>query len=220
MKLQCRRHDGAYTLPELLLTVTLVAMLLVLSFAGMQKITAHRDRSQCLSNLRQLGVASLLYAADHQQVLPVPTHWSSPVLSDWYWWERLSPYLYANVPNRPVMHVNELFRCPCGEGGKKLPRGFTLGIYPMIDYAQFIYYPAGQPFSLRNVNPEKAAYLIDGENYSGHLGISNHIQLASIVNQRALDRHLGKVHVLFCSGRIELIGPERLVWTQLSTLYR
>ena len=67
------RFCGAFTLIELLIVVAVMALLLglLLPVLGSARATAHA--AVCASNLRTLGLATTLYAADHNQRLPQPT---------------------------------------------------------------------------------------------------------------------------------------------------
>jgi prepilin-type N-terminal cleavage/methylation domain-containing protein len=67
--LKHRRH-GAFTLAELLASISIVALLSALAFSGMTAAREHSRRANCLSNLRQVGLAMLLYSNDNAQQLP------------------------------------------------------------------------------------------------------------------------------------------------------
>jgi prepilin-type N-terminal cleavage/methylation domain-containing protein/prepilin-type processing-associated H-X9-DG protein len=57
------RHG--FTLPELLIVITIIVVLAALSFFGSRSFIARAHQVTCMSNLRQLGAASLAYAGDH-----------------------------------------------------------------------------------------------------------------------------------------------------------
>jgi prepilin-type processing-associated H-X9-DG protein len=64
-------NKRAVTITELLVVVVIVAVLVGLVIPAVSKIRDYGDRTACLENLRQIGVATLLYAGDHDQTLPV-----------------------------------------------------------------------------------------------------------------------------------------------------
>lgn len=92
--MQARR---GYTLVEVMVTVAILAICATLIVPGLDKMKGNAQRSACLSNLRQIGTASLAYHADRGTILPWYTN------ADGYWWNALSPYI---GPDRRV------FRCP------------------------------------------------------------------------------------------------------------
>lgn len=55
-----------FTLIELLVVIAIIAILAVLLFPVMGKMRESAQASQCISNLRQVGIAGLLYAGEHQ----------------------------------------------------------------------------------------------------------------------------------------------------------
>jgi len=65
----CKR---AFSLIELLVVIALVAILAALLFTGWRSWVGNAQKAECASNLRQLGVATLNYAADHNGTIYVP----------------------------------------------------------------------------------------------------------------------------------------------------
>jgi prepilin-type N-terminal cleavage/methylation domain-containing protein/prepilin-type processing-associated H-X9-DG protein len=64
-----RRHH-AFTLVELLVVIAILALLAGMLFPVFSQARHAACRSTCLANLRQLGVAFAMYAADHDDTLP------------------------------------------------------------------------------------------------------------------------------------------------------
>lgn len=62
-------HSGrmAFTLIELLAALTVIAVLALLGAGAFKKAREAGQRTQCVSNLRQLGLATHLYLADHNR---------------------------------------------------------------------------------------------------------------------------------------------------------
>ncbi len=61
-----RKNSPAFTLIELLVIVSIIALLAGLLFPALSSSRAKARRIQCLSNLRQLGLASRMYWDDHE----------------------------------------------------------------------------------------------------------------------------------------------------------
>lgn len=59
-----------FTLLELLLVISIIAMLASLLLPVVGDVQKHADSAACFSNLRQIGVAVNLYIADHDNTYP------------------------------------------------------------------------------------------------------------------------------------------------------
>jgi prepilin-type N-terminal cleavage/methylation domain-containing protein/prepilin-type processing-associated H-X9-DG protein len=77
-----RRIGGrGFTLIELLVVIAVIAVLAAILFPVFAKAREKARQTQCLNNLKQIGVAALLYADDNE-VLPTPgALWTSASLS-------------------------------------------------------------------------------------------------------------------------------------------
>lgn len=66
-------HDSrAFTLVELLVVISIIAVLAALIFPVTGMIRRNGERTAGLNNMRQIGAAFVLYAAEHEMKLPSP----------------------------------------------------------------------------------------------------------------------------------------------------
>ena len=74
------RQASAFTLIELLVVIAIIAILAALLLPALSRAKERTRRVKCMSNLRQIGVASHLYVEDNHDVLPTG-HWtpSNPI---------------------------------------------------------------------------------------------------------------------------------------------
>jgi len=65
-----RPHHAAFTLVELLVTMTILGVLAVLAIAVVPSVTARAERADALAKIRTMGTAVLQYTPDHGGLLP------------------------------------------------------------------------------------------------------------------------------------------------------
>ncbi len=93
MKRNGRSGVQAVTLLELLVVLGVMAVLVVVAFSVVAHVKMNARRVQCLSNLRQIGMAIHLYANEHSGYLPLTTHSTGSRHIDQSWIYSLSSYL-------------------------------------------------------------------------------------------------------------------------------
>jgi prepilin-type processing-associated H-X9-DG protein len=86
------RH-GAFTLLELLAVCATLAVAAALAVPALARGTVQARQAKCLANQRQIGLAILLFAADHEGELPQSTHTTGRRHIDESWIFTLAPYL-------------------------------------------------------------------------------------------------------------------------------
>lgn len=64
------KHRRALTLIEILVVITIIMILAAITAVVMSSAKKSAKRAGCMSNLEQLGMASLMYATDHDSYLP------------------------------------------------------------------------------------------------------------------------------------------------------
>jgi prepilin-type N-terminal cleavage/methylation domain-containing protein/prepilin-type processing-associated H-X9-DG protein len=98
-----RRPSAAsgFTLIELLVVIAIIAILAAILFPVFAQAREKARSAACLSNLKQVGMATRMYTQDYDEVL-VPNYlYSSPSTYEW-WWDLLQPYVKSR----------DVFACP------------------------------------------------------------------------------------------------------------
>ena len=81
-----------FTLIELLVVIAIIAILAAILFPVFAKAREKARQSSCLSNVKQLMLATLSYTQDYDEMLPGYAYRNCPTDAD-QWFEVIAPYL-------------------------------------------------------------------------------------------------------------------------------
>jgi prepilin-type N-terminal cleavage/methylation domain-containing protein len=130
------RRRSAFTLIELLVVIAIFVVLLGLMLAAVQRVREVANRTSCMNNLRQLGLAYNQYRLDHLAFPPLAISDPSRVTG---WGPYLLPYIeqealhnqysfsapFYSPSNQTVISTRlKVFQCPSAPS-----RGSTLEPY-------------------------------------------------------------------------------------------
>jgi prepilin-type N-terminal cleavage/methylation domain-containing protein len=96
-------NRGGFTLIELLVVIAIIAILAAILFPVFAQAKSAAKQTQSLSNLRQIGLAWTLYAADNDDVLMVPR---SPMGGSKfaYWWASYDPATNLQIEREGLLY--------------------------------------------------------------------------------------------------------------------
>ena len=122
------RNRIGFTLPELLVVIVIIVILVGLLLPAISSAKAKAQAAKCTGNLRQLGIATQTYVADHG-VYPVGIDASGPGERVWVWQTLV----------RSTMHNSqntEVFRCPTAPLSAQWIPKFGSGLPARLGYLQ------------------------------------------------------------------------------------
>jgi prepilin-type N-terminal cleavage/methylation domain-containing protein/prepilin-type processing-associated H-X9-DG protein len=114
-----RNRKRGFTLVELLVVIGIIAVLIALLMPALQRAREHARRTVCLSNLRQLAQAMIMYNNENKGKFPAAG--TSQQVDDWIYWENdVAPNVPVPrnpddgllVPYMGGHFIPESYRCP------------------------------------------------------------------------------------------------------------
>ncbi|MCF7762513.1 MAG: prepilin-type N-terminal cleavage/methylation domain-containing protein [Verrucomicrobia bacterium] len=214
----------AFTLMELLVTISIIGVLAGLTIPAVMKGLGKARQAACINHQRQLGLGFSMYHEDFQDLFPgcASRRTYGPQPEDWIWWQR------DRDPNRSAIasYVSgfnpELFRCPTDKDVFKLKPdeendpylySFSLTSYDMEGTTNLgmasIYtkdFPRNEyPFKVTAVrNPSQKLMLVEED----RINLKDGRWLPNFPSFDPLaTRHQGKADVLFVDGHIQSVLP-------------
>ena len=231
-KMLIKRQKGGFTLIELLVVIAIIAILAAILFPVFSRAREQARKAACLSNLKQVGMALMMYVQDWDETYPVMTlcpAWSQRTPWNCLPQGELLPYL-KNV---------DVWRCPSNPCPCPLPSSDDFGGCAV---SWFFYLPKefiGHPVDIgvnkeactlncyrvfvrreaQVVNPAARVIFSDSKRVTGPNTFDTFIypntcQTRCIPERRIAEntRHMGGSNVVFMDGHAK--------WLHYKTMYQ
>ncbi|AHF92437.1 N-terminal cleavage protein [Opitutaceae bacterium TAV5] len=202
----------AFTLVELLTVIAIIGILAAILIPTVGKVRQSANAAKCISNLRQFGVASALYQADHKGRL----NYQNNLGTKPRWEDRFEPYLTTN----DVRTHNSLWVCPSVNFDANVTnqsyniRHYAMSFFTYNKEASNNSYVAPEDqavaYSLSDFNtPARKAYIMEIREHKKSCGFHDYqffYDPDPASEGKIALRHNNKTNLLFLDGHVGTFG--------------
>jgi prepilin-type N-terminal cleavage/methylation domain-containing protein/prepilin-type processing-associated H-X9-DG protein len=218
-----------FTLVELLVVIAIVGLLIGLLLPAVQAARESARRTQCASNLRQVGIAILRFADHHQERWPETSHTVEPDPDTGKftkaWIYTIAPYL-EDVDAIRICPSDELARLRLlGKGTSYTLNGYlSKEARPAFDNRRKVVATSQTVIAFelsekKDIGAQRTDNPADIDPYNDHVhsfnwfstsNINNRAVVTAVGSEVAIDRHQDTSHFLYADGHVDVISVEQL----------
>jgi prepilin-type N-terminal cleavage/methylation domain-containing protein len=200
-----KRASRAFTLVELLTVIAIIGVLAGILIPVVGSVRKKAGMTTSMSNLRQLGNASLIFASNNRQKLPVIDNTNNN--NPYYWYRALWTIIYSEIPlpalsastDYAAVFRDTVFLSPLMSDPETRSYGYNSYLSAFVGSAA-----SGNPLSIPQiVNPGRTVLLTDTRT-SINSGITQ------VVESSLYTRNDGMIFCVFVDGHVEKLNPAQV----------
>ncbi|MCS7192092.1 MAG: DUF1559 domain-containing protein [Armatimonadetes bacterium] len=201
-----------WTLIELLVVIAVISVLTAILLPVLYQVREKARQTICISQLKQLALATLIYAQDYNEILPC--FWDyydgEGKMGGWIFYSTFSECLQGNFdPTKGsiyiYVHNSALYTCPsdrCKQGNSYAYNG-ALSINPVALFGPGFHFG----LSLSAIRePANVIMFTEEEVQHGSTDDGHHLPEGN----HPTTRHHGRSNFAFCDGHIKALLPENV----------
>jgi prepilin-type N-terminal cleavage/methylation domain-containing protein/prepilin-type processing-associated H-X9-DG protein len=189
-----------FTLIELLVVIAIIAILAAMLLPALSRANSRASAVQCVSQMRQIGLATTMYADDNDGALPRSSH-SAMAYGQLPWGYALVPYLLGKQYTQPDSLWTNLFttlyHCP-KDRGKKTDWSYGKNVYPELSADE----TGGPTWNRLSQIPRPTATVLYAEKVSSSMAdhLMAHFWLEGAQPEVDRNRHDHRSNYVYCDG--------------------
>lgn len=220
-----KKSQGAFTLIELLVVIAIISIMAAILFPVFARARENARRSNCLSNLKQIGLGIMQYVQDYDETYPYASRYTWGVYgeansgSTTLWYPAVRPYIKND----------QVFRCPSSTiessvnignyGVNQLvmkaanARNSSTGeLYPYVKISSVV--STATTYLVMDAGNHQAYPSLcwaSGDTYNylpgmGAVGATQGTISADYINDFQKGRHFGGLNVIFADGHVKWLS--------------
>ncbi len=194
-----RPHRG-FTLIELLVVIAIIAILAAMLLPALARAKSKASSVHCLSQMRQIGLATTMYADDNEGWLPRSSH-SAMAYRQLPWGYALVPYLLGKEFTQPDSRwtnlFNTLYHCP-RDSSKKADWSYGKNVYPELSAEE----TGGPTWNRLSQIPRPAGTVLYAEKVASSMAdhLMAHFWIEGAQPEVDRVRHGQRANYVYCDG--------------------
>jgi len=197
----------AFTLIELLVVIAIIAILAAILFPVFAKAREKARASSCMSNMKQIGLATMQYVNDYDETYPLGRTRAGGVSNTGNWAQNIQPYIKST----------QVFVCPSNSAGKNAtmpdsdPNGPKIAGCYLANHRIMQLMP-GTAEDMASVKaPANKIMVLEGTATGWPTGMHADWNTGTSMLSTTFSGHMQMANYAFCDGHVKALKPTMLM---------